>query len=211
MRYNVILFVTASLWLPSFAFATVGGPQNIEVLGLDQADQKVYLMRHYLDGRGRLPQLYYYQLNRTQTNSKQSPVKLIEVKSLYINPKTKRIDYDQNSQKFDREIAKIKKRLKPLTPIRASSAKIQILSKKTVYVASWFDPEIKVPQFSYTYRIRYGKYKSPVQKAVDYKTGLSISQRYQIPQHNKVLMTVKYLGIPFETGYSIEDPMILTP
>ncbi len=104
MRYNAILFVTTSLWLPSFAFATVGGPQNIEVLGLDQADQKIYLLRHYLDGRGRLPQLYYYQFNR-----KQSPEKLIEVKSLYINPKTKRIDYDQNSQKFDREIAKIQK------------------------------------------------------------------------------------------------------
>lgn len=82
MRYNAILFVTTSLWLPSFAFATVGGPQSIEVLGLDQADQKIYLLRHYLDGRGRLPQLYYYQLNR-----KQSPAKLIEVKSLYINPK----------------------------------------------------------------------------------------------------------------------------
>ncbi len=73
-------------------------------------------MRHYLDGRT-LPQLYDNQLNR-----KQLPAKLIEVKSLYINPKTKRIDYDQNSQKFDREIAKIRKRLKPLTPIRASSA-----------------------------------------------------------------------------------------
>ena len=210
MRYNAILFVTASLWLPSFAFATVGGPQNIEVLGLDQADQKVYLLRHYLDGRGRLPQLYYYQLNRTQPNSKQPSAKLIEVKSLYINPKTKRIDYDQNSQKFDREIAKIRKRLKPLTPIRASSAKIQILSKKTAYVTSWFDPEIKVPQFNYTYRIRYANLKSPIQQAVDYKTGLSISQCYQIPQQNKVLMTVKYLGIPFETGYSIEDPVLLS-
>lgn len=205
MRYNAILFVTASLWLPSFAFATVGGPQNIEVLGLDQADQKIYLLRHYLDGRGRLPQLYYYQLNR-----KQSPAKLIEVKSLYINPKTKRVDYDQNSHKFDRDIAKIRKRLKPLTPIRASSAKIQILSKKTAYVTSWYDPEIKVPQFNYTYRIRYGNLKSPIQQAVDYKTGLSISQRYQIPQQNKVLMTVKYLGIPFETGYSIEDPVLLS-
>ena len=58
MRYNAILFVTASLWLPSFAFATVGGPQNIEVLGLDQADQKIYLLRHYLDGRGRLRIIY---------------------------------------------------------------------------------------------------------------------------------------------------------
>ena len=54
----------SSLFFSSHSFATVGGPQNIEVLGLDQTDQKIYVMRHYLDGRGRLPQLYYYQLNR---------------------------------------------------------------------------------------------------------------------------------------------------
>ena len=72
-----LLFST--LLFSSHSFATVGGPQNIEVLGLDQADQKIYVMRHYLDGRGRLPQLYYYQLNS------KPPSKLIEVKSLYIN------------------------------------------------------------------------------------------------------------------------------
>lgn len=72
-----LLFST--LFFSSHSFATVGGPQNIEVLGLDQADQKIYVMRHYLDGRGRLPQLYYYQLNS------KTPSKLIEVKSLYIN------------------------------------------------------------------------------------------------------------------------------
>ncbi len=67
-----LLFST--LFFSSHSFATVGGPQNIEVLGLDQADQKIYVMRHYLDGRGRLPQLYYYQLNS------KTPSKLIEVK-----------------------------------------------------------------------------------------------------------------------------------
>lgn len=44
-----LLFST--LLFSSHSFATVGGPQNIEVLGLDQADQKIYVMRHYLDGR----------------------------------------------------------------------------------------------------------------------------------------------------------------
>lgn len=90
---------------PLSAYATVGGPQHIEVLGLDRKAQKIYLMRHFEDGRGRLPQLYYYQLNGT------NPTKLIQVDSLYINPKTKLIDYDQNSTQFDIEIAKIQKRL----------------------------------------------------------------------------------------------------
>ena len=69
--------------LPCTSFATVGGPQNIEILGYDHQDQKVYLLKHYEDGRGRLPQLYYYQFKNNQ-----HPEKLIQVNSLYINPKT---------------------------------------------------------------------------------------------------------------------------
>jgi len=100
------------LSLPTLAFATVGGPQNIEVLGYEVKEQKLYIMRHYLDGRGRLPQLYYYNFKS------KTPNQLIQVNSLYINPKTKQIDYDQDSRKFNQEIAKIKKRLIPLVPLR---------------------------------------------------------------------------------------------
>ena len=198
-----LLFST--LFFSSHSFATVGGPQNIEVLGLDQADQKIYVMRHYLDGRGRLPQLYYYQLNS------KTPSKLIEVKSLYINPKTQKIDYDQNSQKFDRDIAKIKKRLKALTPIPPKQVKIQVISKKTSKEPSWYDPKISIPKFSYQYQVKYNNLKSPIHKAVDYKNGLRISQSYKVPNQQKALVTVQYLGIPFETGYNIEDPVLLMP
>ena len=51
------LLFSALACLPIISFATVGGQQRIEVLGYDQKDQKVYLLRHYEDGRGRLPQL----------------------------------------------------------------------------------------------------------------------------------------------------------
>ena len=161
-------------------------------------------MRHYLDGRGRLPQLYYYQLNS------KTPSKLIEVKSLYINPKTQKIDYDQDSQKFDRDIAKIKKRLKALTPIPPKQVKIQVISKKTSKEPSWYDPKISIPKFSYQYQVKYSNLKSPAHKAVDYKNGLRISQSYKVPNQPKALVTVQYLGIPFETGYNIEDPILLT-
>lgn len=204
MKMMPLVLLSTAL-VSTFSFATVGGPQNIEVLGLDQADQKIYVMRHYLDGRGRLPQLYYYQLNS------KTPAKPIEVKSLYIHPKTKKIDYDQDSQKFDRDIAKIKKRLKALTQIQPKQVKIQVISKKTTQEPSWYDPKISIPKFTYQYRVKYTHLKSTPQKAVDYRHGLWISQAYQIPHQQKVLVTVKYLGIPFETGYSIEDPVLLTP
>src|SRR5690554_3318375 len=94
MKVNISLFLLG-ICLSPLSLATVGGPQNLEVLGYEAKDQKLYLLRHYLDGRGRLPQLYYYNFKSKMPNQ------LIQVNSLYINPKTKKIDYDQNSKKFD--------------------------------------------------------------------------------------------------------------
>ncbi|MDN8506808.1 hypothetical protein QZL09_15020, partial [Acinetobacter baumannii] len=89
MKFLKFLTFSTILTLSAHTYATVGGGQKIEVLGYQQKEKKLYVLRHYEDGRGRLPQLYYYLLNS------KSPDKLIEVKSLYINPKTHKIDYDQ--------------------------------------------------------------------------------------------------------------------
>lgn len=195
-------FILSGISLP--VYATVGGPQHIEVLGLDQKDQKIYVMRHFEDGRGRLPQLYYYQLNSSK------PAAPIQVKSLYINPKTKKIDYDQDSAQFDQEIAKIKKRLAPLKPIHHNNASIQILTTKNGTAKAWYDPQESIDKWTYQYQVKSRPLKSPVQTAESYKQGLKISQAYKVPQHQNILVTVKYLGIPFETGYTIEDPVLLT-
>lgn len=120
MKIRIAALLLA-LGIPVSAFATVGGPQNIEVLGYEVKDQKLYLLRHYLDGRGRLPQLYYYNFKS------KTPNQLIQVNSLYINPKTKQIDYDQDSRKFNQEIAKIKKRLIPLVPLRKQAIQLKLL------------------------------------------------------------------------------------
>lgn len=186
------------------AFATVGGPQTIEVLGYDSKDQKIYVMRHFEDGRGRLPQLYYYQLNSKK------PTQLITVKSLYINPVTKRIDYDQDSTQFDKEISKIKKRLVKLTPMNNSNAQIQLITTMNGTAKSWYDPNENIDKWSYQYRVKSSQYKSAVQTAETYKEGLKISKTYKVAQQPYRLVTVKYLGIPFETGYNIEDPVLLS-
>ncbi|TSH73979.1 aminotransferase [Acinetobacter sp. RF15A] len=202
MKIKAIISVLL-VGLPCAAFATVGGPQNIEVLGYEVKDQKLYLMRHYLDGRGRLPQLYYYNFKSKQPNQ------LVMVNSLYISPKTKRIDYDQSSQKFDQEIAKIKKRLIPVIPVKKQNIRLELLKTSKGYAPAWYDPQKKVPKWTYQYQVKSGSQKSPTHQAVSYQQGLKISQAYKVPKQNKTLVTVKYLGIPFETGYTIEDPVLL--
>jgi hypothetical protein len=197
--FSILLFFCVSV----NTYATVGGPQTIEVLGYDSKDQKIYVMRHFEDGRGRLPQLYYYQLNSKK------PAQLITVKSLYINPVTKRIDYDQDSTQFDQTIAKIKKRLIKLTPIHNSNVSIQMLTTMNGTAAAWYDPQESIDKWTYQYIVKSPLYKSSIQTAVTYKEGLKISKTYKVPKQPYILVTVRYLGIPFESGYSVEDPVLL--
>lgn len=205
MNITQKLILTSCLSLSLPVFATVGGPQTIEVLGYEAKEQKVYLLKHYQDGRGRLPQLYYYHFKNSL-----NPNKLIQVDSLYIHPKTKKIDYDQDDTYFNQELKKIKNRLQPL-PSSTSKFRITVDKKSVQHVPTWYDPKQKQPEFHYTYTVKNQNFKSQRQQATAYTTPLKISQQFIIPQQNKVLVTVQYLGIPFETGYTIEDPVLLLP
>ncbi|MEG0483722.1 MAG: hypothetical protein RR569_11480 [Acinetobacter sp.] len=185
--------------------ATVGGEQFIEVLGYEAKEQKLYVMRHYEDGRSRLPQLYYYQLNS------KTPERLIEVQSLYINPKTKKIDYDQDGIQFEKDIAQIKKRLTPLLVGNNQTAKIQILSHSTKHIPFEPDSIEGYDEYTTTYKVKTPDFQSKNQIAVNYDKKFKITQNFIIPKQNKLLIVIQYLGIPFETGYNMEDPVLLQP
>ncbi len=205
MKFLKFLTFSTILALSAHSYATVGGGQKIEVLGYQQKEKKLYVLRHYEDGRGRLPQLYYYLLNS------KSPDKLIEVKSLYINPKTHKIDYDQDSRAFDKAVNKIKKNLTPLVVSNSKTVKIQTLKTHQNQVSSWFDPSGKITQYKTEYVVKSPSLQSKNHVAVHYTKAIKISQNYSVPKHNKRLVVVKYLGVPEETGYDIEDPVLLLP
>lgn len=205
MKFLKFLTFSTILTLSAHTYATVGGGQKIEVLGYQQKEKKLYVLRHYEDGRGRLPQLYYYLLNS------KSPDKLIEVKSLYINPKTHKIDYDQDSTAFNKALNKIKRNLTPLIVSNSKTVKIQTLKTHQNQISSWFDPSGKITQYKTEYVVKSPSLQSKTHVAVHYSKAIKISQNYSVPKQNKRLVIVKYLGVPEETGYDIEDPVLLLP
>lgn len=201
---NFKSIITSSILMLSLnVHATVGGGQSIEVLGYEMKEQKLYVLRHFEDERGRLPQLYYFQLNS------KIPEKLIEVKSLYINPKTKVIDYDQDGIQFDKDLKKITKRLTPLIKVDSNVVQIKVLKNKVRQVPAWHTLSETIPQYTITYQIHMPLYESKIQEAVSYNNQLKITQKYKIPNQSKTVVVVKYRGIPIETGYDIEDPVLL--
>lgn len=204
MRFISHIFLFSFISLYSIAtYATVGGGQNIEVLGYEAREQKVYILRTYEDARGRTPQLYYYNLKS------QYPEKLIAVKSIYIDPKTNQVDYDTRWDEVMHSIETIQKRLTPLIPIQNSTISLKT-RYSTQYVTAWHDPEQQAPQYNYTYTVLYNTYKSTLQRAISYKPQLFIQQAFKIPKHHKMIVTVRYLAFPEETGYYTEDPVMLS-
>ncbi len=205
MNYFKNIMMFSLLSVPLYSYATVGGKQSIEVLGYEAKEKKLYVLRHYEDERGRLPQLYYYQLNS------KTPEKLIEVQSLYINPKTNKVDYDQNDIQFEKDLKKITKRLIPLLSENIKTAKINTLATAQRKVPSWYDPEEKIDEYKTTYQVLSANMQSQKHIATHYDHKLTIYQSFIIPKQNKALVIVQYYGIPFETGYDIEDPVLLLP
>lgn len=185
-------------------FATVSGGQTLEFLGYDVKDKKLYVLRSFEDARGRLPQLYYYQFNQQKTEPK-----LIEVKSLYINPKTKKIDYDQDGVYFEKELKKIKKRLQPLSAQNLKSTQLHLIKETTKTVAHIYEPNEKMTQYHYQYQVSSGKYRSQTHTAVSYKPDLKIQQAFLIPKQPYKIISTQYLAFPEETGYTTEDPILL--
>lgn len=198
------------LLIPSASFATVGGPESIEILGTDITDQKIYFLRHYEDESGRLPKLYYFQLN-TSTD------KAVEVKSLYTNLSSK--NYDIESEKTLDEISKIQKRLKPLTPLSNKNSELILINKATSLGNYWLNvPEAKASRETIHYQIKnvWNKktYTSDLSTIISYQNKpIQITHIYQTPLKMQLaqLAVVKYLGIPTETGYTKEDVVLLRP
>ena len=205
MKYlkNILLF-TALSCTSHAVFATVGGGQTLEFLGYDVKDQKLYLLREFEDARGRLPQLYYYQFNQKKTEPK-----LVEVKSLYINPKTKKIDYDQDGTRFEKQLNTIKKRLQPLTAQNLKGTQLHPIKESVKVVPHIYEPNEKMTQYRYQYQVSSGKYRSQTHSAVSYKPNLHILQAFVVPNQPYKVVSIQYLAFPEETGYTTEDPVLL--
>lgn len=201
--------LTSVMALSVSALATVGGGQRIDILGYDKAEQKVFVLRHYDDGRGRLPQLYYYDL------SSKSPEKLVEVRSLYINPKTKKYDeFEDSGGRFSKELKQIKNRVVALKP-SYTQVRVQVESlrqQKKSNLQSWLGEIGQGTEYQFNYKLHAdeAKYSSPVHSATAYSVCLtSDNVIYKVPNQPYALSTVKYKGTLMEGGYDYQDVVLL--
>ena len=200
-----ILYGVMLTSLSSLTFATVGGAESIQIMGYDQKAQKLYLTRQYHDQSGRVPQLYYYQLNNQQ------PDKLIEVKSIYKN-------IDRHSpraeQHVSKELKKIQSRLIPLHQQNRQKLHLNVIKTKTSTGDYWQtshpDDAFQVKKYQQQFLLCQQNYGSTIQSSISYlQPKLNITQYWQVPQQPVRVAVVSYLGMNVESGYTKEDPVLL--
>lgn len=182
------------------AWATIGGDITLEFLGYEPVDQKVYMLHNHEDGWGG-SKLYYFDLKGKNPNT------AYEAKSYY-NKDSIGIEDTGADDPAVKKLENLKKRLTPLTPISTDGISLTILSTKTRQVESWGANGTDTV-YHHQYRVTRGKYRSTTQKVVAFEPDLSVSQAYKVPQHDKIVVGVKYLETRMESGYTKEDPVIL--
>lgn len=206
-RLSQFLIIGLSIGCSLQAMATVGGDSPLEFLGYEPNEQKVFILRRFLDETGQLPQLYYYDF---KAKNKQ---KLIEVNSIYKHPKTGKIDKHAILEDwFDKRLKTLTKRLTPLQAVKPANISLNIISSKTQTVRDeyMYTDAGTVTRYQYNYNLSSNGYHSTPQTAYTFSTGLSVSQAFIVPKQNAIVASVKYQFTHFEGGYYQEDAVLLT-
>ena len=205
MRFYILLF---TLIFTNKSFATVAGPEILEVMGFDAQEKKVFVARHYQDESGRLPSLYYFQLDGKNSE------KLIPVKSIYENLPDDDIIKTENL--FNQSLKKIQSRLQPLQTIPQRSLKLNMINQTykegDFWIYSHPDDQFNLKKYTSTFFIQSPSAKSNVVTTTNYiDPKISILNFYQIPNTKYQLTIIRYLGIPRESGYTRDEAILLLP
>lgn len=188
--------------------ATVGGSEEIEILGYDEKDQKVYLLRDFADETCRVSLLYYFALKHSVDQSK-----LIPVKSLYQNVNEVGCLNEADERRLENQIQQIKTRLKSLHRIPSKNTQIKILNTQQENGHFWqYVDDYAVDRFTQSFKIENSTHYSQTQQAISYNNSkLALTQLFTIPKQKMQIAIIQYLGVPTETGYLKNDAILLMP
>jgi hypothetical protein len=189
-----LLATVALVFSPREASATLGGPQTIEILGYEPDEKKVFLLRHFHDEGGALPKLEYMFVGGPHAG------RVIQVRSWYRGPDS------SDEQKLEKRLVALRARLKVLPKLRAMpTLAAKHLRDVTIPArfpgdAPWIVSEMRVDVSTASL--------GGSTKIVLARGPLEIVDRRELP--GAALVTIRYRGIFFETGYATETTLLLT-
>lgn len=166
-------------------FATVGGPQTLEILGFNEQENSVLFLRHKNDAEGLPPQLWAFRLGSGE-------IEVMADASKY---------YDNDGQAITKELKTLEKtevitpsmlNIDWQTPIEVNDTVLQF--EYTLYPA-------KVKVVDHTFDIvQCFKKDKPIE----------ITEQYYFEQSDLVFVIFQHFGICLETGYTKDTLLVST-
>lgn len=201
-------FITATTALiPGAAMASTSGSRELDVLGYDAEDRKVYFLEHFHDESGEVPRLSFMHVAGPHAG------KMIPVESWY------RDDADAVEAKFPGRLAQLEGRLMRLVPepqgTYALSTRITQRRAQRIYPE---DPPVR----KYTLQLTVAPHRdaheiaslyAPSRATVTayFRPKATLTEVARIPGMDVSVALVSYLGIPYEVGYERDVAVLIRP
>lgn len=207
-----------SLLAPSAGRATVGGPDHIELLGYEPVDGKLYYFVHHGGEVGDLPQLHFLALHGDAPAS----------------PQRAHSWYDGDSRAaeaaFPERRAKLEARLTRLAPTLTEGARLEVVHRdlrvcgrspkqpqsaeeaRAIVEAYRRDPGSVDYEYAVCRRVEVRLDAGPFGAAVGIETQgqLTLAGVWPTPDPRFAFAVLRHIGKPFETGYAVDVPVLLT-
>ncbi len=189
-----LLALTVCLW-PGLASATTGGDEPLQVLGFAPGEGKVYLLRVIDDGGEDLPQLYYVKVDGPHAG------RVVTVRSWYRELSDPDVDYDAAVARFERKLARLRRRLRPAETIApVCTAKVTV-TRRTPVADPW-DPAWDT---EYELDVSVSHPSTPAatihRTVIAYEPSAEVVAEIRIPDAAIAVVLVRWFSDPYEHGY----------
>ncbi|OGC32971.1 hypothetical protein A2311_05445 [candidate division WOR-1 bacterium RIFOXYB2_FULL_48_7] len=188
LRNLLSLTVLLAFVLFGPALATVGGEEEIEILGADPSGRSIYLIYQYYNEGPSMTELWHYSLPDRQLNK------------LTFRDEEENYSRDQ----LTNQLYKIKKHLRPLRPINPEQFPVVI-----TLLASKEDNTFNYPIPYWEYQLSYDQGKSHLRLKNYWVKDVTIKSYWQTANGTSKLAIARFTGLPEEGGYKVDQALFL--
>lgn len=182
---------------------TCAGSHSLDPLGYEPEEHRLYLLEHFEDESGDLPQLHFMHARGHHIG------RLVPVRHWYCG------DAEEVEAAFEGRLAELRSRLLPLRPIPAEEL---VLTTRVVKRRALRLHPDSAPIRKYDLRLSVRPLHSEAISSLGGRTVVTaylrprarISEAFRVPGERLAVAIVSYVGIPFELGYE-KDAALLVP
>ena len=203
MRRLIPLLTLLGHLVAAPAMASHGGPEVVEIIGFDPIDEKIFYVTHYQDETDLWSDVHYFDLKSARP---WIPVR-VDMRKGLDSPTAGAGDWmDPEYTEFSDRMMRLRQRLRPLPHLKTLDVTIRAepLSEDTL-LGGW-KPRL---QRSVELKDSTNSARAVVTTFCNYRLGIESVRG--IPGRSWTLVVLSFTGIPMETCYELQSPILLLP